>query len=408
MPHLWIINHYAEEPGGAGGTRHYSIARQLQNHGWSTTIIAASTEHLTGRQRLRDNEHHRLTNYSGISYLWVNSPRYSGNGLARVLNMLMFSVRVVSPRTTLGLQKPDVIIGSSVHPFAALSAKILAKRMKKPFIFEVRDLWPQALIDAGKIAENGIFAKMLRTLERHLCATASRVITVWPYASHYIENLGIVKGKTIYAPNGVNLDTWCDPGVYYGQEDGLTIMYFGAHGRFNDLSNAVKAMEFVQKQRPELKVKLRLIGDGPEKEKLIRLARTKKLTNVFFEPAIPKEDLPRIARGADVFLFNLLDAPMFRYGISPRKLFEYMAAARPVIFCCGTSFNPIKACGGGVSAAPGNPTDLARAIIHIATLPVEVRAEMGRHARQYVISRFSYDVIAEMLADELNSIAGEA
>jgi len=160
LKQVWILNHYAQEPGGAGGTRHFSLAKHLQTLGWQTTVLAASVELNTGRQRLVNNENTRLDSFEGVSFLWVKTPPYKGNGGGRMLNMLAYAFRVCLPSTTRELARPDVVVGSSVHPFAAVSGAWLAKRHRVPFVFEVRDLWPQTLVDLGRLKDTSLMTSL--------------------------------------------------------------------------------------------------------------------------------------------------------------------------------------------------------------------------------------------------------
>src|SRR5512138_659793 len=148
MKQVWILNHYAQEPGGPGGTRHYSLAKYLPRYGWQAQIIAASVELNTGRQRLGPREIFRLEKFGEASFLWLKTPTYKGNSARRLLNIFFYTVQTLLPYTK-KLPSPHVVIGSSVHPFAAWAGAMLAKRHGTPFIFEVRDLWPQSLVDIG-------------------------------------------------------------------------------------------------------------------------------------------------------------------------------------------------------------------------------------------------------------------
>ena len=205
---IWILNHYAQEPSGSGGTRHFHLAENLVNHGWCSIIIAASVDHSTGRQRLGKGIDKKLEKINDISFLWIKTPKYSGNGIGRILNMLVFTFRVILPSTTKNLNKPDVVMGSSVHLFTALAAALIANRFRVPFIFEVRDLWPQTLIDMGRIREGSFIVWILRWIEKWLYRQAERIIVLLPYAWKYIVPLGFSKEKIIWIPNGVNLETF--------------------------------------------------------------------------------------------------------------------------------------------------------------------------------------------------------
>lgn len=403
MKHVWILNHYANEPGGAGGTRHYNLAKNLPEHGWTASIIAASVELNSGRQRLGPRETVRLEKFGGIPFLWVRTPGYHGNGSGRLLNMLAYSVRVLWPSATKSLASPDVIIGSSVHPFAAFSGALLARRHKVPFVFEVRDLWPQTLIDLGRIKQDSFVARAMRWLERWLYRRANRIIVLLPRAADYIARYGISAEKVVWVPNGVELSEFPDPGPSTNESGKpFTLMYFGAHGQANGLDNILQAMQLVMAESGDKDIRLRMIGDGPQKQALQDLAKQLQLNNVSFEPPVRKSNIPRLAAEADAFIFNLVDAPVFRYGISSNKLYDYMAGARPIIFCCDAANNPVLDAQCGLTVPPANPIALAAAIIMLSTMELMKRNQYGRNARSNVESRHGFDVITTDLVAVLN------
>jgi len=402
MKHVWIINHYAEEPKGAGGTRHFSLAKYLPEFGWTASIIGASTEHLSGRQRLGAAENARMECFSGIPFLWLKTPAYSGNGFDRILNMLTFTLRLLNPANLSALERPDLIIGSSVHPFAAWAAMRLARRHRVPFVFEVRDLWPQALIDMGRLKENSPSAYFLRRLEKSLYQAAGRVLVLWPNAGAYIQTLGIPAEKVIWLSNGIDVAEW-PAEMPPARNEQFTLMYFGAHGGANGLDNVVRAMHFVENDPRGTGVQLRLIGDGPRKADLRALAARLGVQNIAFEDPVPKSMIPGLASQADAFIFSLIDVPMFNYGISPRKLYDFMAAQRPVIFCCRAANNPVEEAGAGITVAPGQPEELAKTIVAMAATPQSERERMGLAARRHVEKHYAYHSLAERLAQTLDA-----
>jgi glycosyltransferase involved in cell wall biosynthesis len=408
MKEVWIINHYSQEPGHAGGTRHFALARHLVPFGWHASLIAASVELNTGRQRLRAGERRRLDEIESVPFLWVRTPQYKGNGLGRMLNMLAFSWRAWWPSTTRALPRPDVIVGSSVHPFAALAAARLARRFGVPFLFEVRDLWPQTLIDLGRITESGFTARMMRWMEGLLYRQAAATIVLLPRAGEYIGRFGIPRERIVWIPNGVDLGTFdAEPPRKTG--DPFTLMYFGAHGEANGLDNVLRALALAIGAKGGARLRLRLIGDGPLKLGLQALAAKLGLgEHVSFEAPVPKSTIPGLAAQADAFVFNLVDAPVFRYGISSNKLFDFLAAARPVIFCCDASNNPVEDAGAGISVPPGRPEALAEAIRRMAALPLAERARMGAAGRRYVEIDHGFGHLAERLAQVMDQVACDA
>lgn len=408
MKHVWILNHYAVAPGGAGGTRHYSLAKNLPVFGWTASIIASSVELNTGHQRLREGENARLETMADVPFLWVRTPEYKGNGGGRMLNMLAYAVRALLPSYTRGLDKPDAIIGSSVHPFAALSGAFLARRHKVPFVFEVRDLWPQTLIDLGRLKEHSVMATAMRWMERWLYRRADRIIVLLPRAVDYIAPLGVSPDKVAWIPNGVELAGYPDPDAP-AEPAGrpFVLMYFGAHGQANGLDNVLRAMKLISDAAKGRDIQLRVIGDGPQKTALQQLARELALTNVAFEAPVPKSAIPALAAQADAFVFNLVDAPVFRYGISSNKLFDFMAGARPIVFCCDAANNPVQDAGAGPTVPPGDPGALANAILATAALPLATRIELGAAGRRYVEQNHGFRWLARNLAQVLDECLAE-
>ena len=224
MKTVWILNHYAQEPGGPGGTRHYSLAKYMPQYGWRGFVIAASVELNTGRQRLARRVATKMCNYDGVDFLWIRTPVYHGNDHGRIVNMLSYSIRVLIPKTTRSLPRPDVVVGSSVHPFAAWSGALLAKRFGVPFVFEVRDLWPQTLVDMGRLKAWGFQTKTLQILEKWLYRKADRIVVLLPLAKDYIAGLGIPEEKIVYIPNGVELAGYPKPAPAYVRKK-FTLMY---------------------------------------------------------------------------------------------------------------------------------------------------------------------------------------
>jgi len=408
MKQVWILNHYALEPGGAGGTRHFHLAKNLTAFGWEATVVAASVELNSGRQQLSAGERCRLDNHAGVPFLWIRTPKYEGNGGGRILNMLAYTVRVLLPSYTRRLSKPDVIVGSSVHPFAALAGSLLARRHRVPFVFEVRDLWPQTLIDMGRLKERSFVTWALRRLEQWLYRRAARIVVLLPRAVDYIAPLGIPATRVVWIPNGVDLSAFPIPRPPQRKDnDPFILMYFGAHGQANGMDNVLRAMKLVSERVSPGSIKLRMIGDGPLKPDLVRLSKSLELINVSFEPPVPKKDIPALAAEADAFVFNLLNLPVFRFGISSNKLFDFMAGARPIIFCCDASNNPVDDAHAGITVPPGDPESLAQAILTVFRMSAEERYRIGCAGRRYVEENHGYNYLAGRLAATLDACIAE-
>ncbi|MDV5099301.1 glycosyltransferase family 4 protein [Pseudomonas sp. LSJ-87] len=410
MKKLWILNHYAQEPGGAGGTRHFSLARYLKSYGWNSTIIAASVDHQSGKQRLADNEQSRLDVCQDVPFLWLKTSAYSGNGGGRMINMLQYAWQLVKPGTLSKLDKPDLIFASSVHLFTGLAGVFLAWRLKVPCVFEVRDLWPQTLVDMGRIRDSDFITRVLRVIEKFIYKRSKRIVVLLPEAWRYIVPLGIPKEQIVWLPNGVDLEGFAFyPLSHEKPRQRFELMYFGAHGQANGLESVLEAMHVLKLRGLGQNVVLRMIGDGPLKNQLQAQAAAMQLDNVLFEASVKKSEIPNLAREADAFIISVLDLPnLYRFGISMNKIFDYMAAGRPTIIASSAINNPIAEADGGITVSPDNPEEMADAIVKLADLNRDELSLMGVAARRYVESNHEYQKLALKLAGVLNDVANEA
>ncbi len=395
MKTAWLFNHYAQEPSGSGGTRHFSLAKHIRDQGWDIKVIAASVDHFDGRQRISDRKTFRCDDVDGVSFIWLKTPEYKGNGLLRVLNMLVYTMRAYFGSWKKAVEKPDVIIGSSVHPFAAIAAALLARKYVVPFVFEVRDLWPETLVAMGMWSKASWKTKFFRNLEKWLYNRASKIVVLLPYADEYIVSMGVSKDKVSWIPNGVELNH-SPQFLTTEHRDAFDLMYLGSHGQANGLDVLLEAMAILQNEYPDNHVKLRMIGNGVEKVRLMEQAKAYSLKNVVFEDAVNKSEVPNLAAQASAFVICVRDLPdLYRYGISMNKIYDYMAAARPIVIASNARNNPVQDAGCGISVLAENSELLAKAIYELSLLSVRELNRLGRNGRHFVEKNFDYQVLAE-------------
>lgn len=405
---IWWVNYTALPPTEAGGTRHYSLARELQARGHEVTIVASSFHYVSRAPlRLTDGEAYRLEEIQEVPFLWLNSPSYRESQLARAWSWLVFGWRVWREHGLARLADPDVIIGSSPYPFAALGAELVARRRGIPFVFEVRDLWPQTLIDLGGHSPYHPFIVLLDLVERYLYDHSDRIVNLLPEADRYMVEKGADERRIVWIPNGVDLEMVPDP-TPPDPEGAFCAMYAGAHGLANGLDVLLDAAARLQGEGWDRdRLVFRLVGDGPEKERLQSRAREEGIANVAFDDPVPKEEIYGRLAEADAFFMHLQDSPVFRWGVSPNKLFDYMASARPVVFAIGTDVNPVDRSGCGITVPPEDAGRLAAAVTRLAGLPAEERWRMGLRGRRYVERHHSLSRLVENLEATLESaVAG--
>lgn len=366
---------------------------------------------LRRRTRLRPGELYSVEQRDGAAFVWVGSAEYRRNDWRRAWNMLSFAWNLL--RTASSMRRegpPDVIIGSSPHPFAALAAAYLARKLGSRFVLEVRDLWPQALVDMGGLRESHPGVKLLRFIERLLYARAERIVVLAAGAERYLTERGVAPERIVYVPNGVHLDHFrvsSDRSPDRRQSrarfgfDCFTIVYAGAHGPANALETIVKAAQMVS----DLPVKFVLVGDGPAKDSLVELARSLAVRNVQFLDPVPKSEMADLLSAADAAVITLRNAQAFSYAVSPNKLFDYMAAGRPILCAVpGEVAQLVRTAGAGIPVEPENEAQLADAVRQLVALPQTEREQMGHRGRAYLEAHFDRRALAGRLAEALASI----
>jgi glycosyltransferase involved in cell wall biosynthesis len=343
----------------------------------------------------------------GVKLVRVRSATsYRGNGIARMLNIAEFALRV----RWLGrscfhgeLARPDIIVGSSPHLFAAWAAEWLSRRLHARFVFEVRDLWPESLVALGVFGRRHPVVVALRALERHLYRRADAIVSLLPEAWRYIaRQRRVPREKITWIPNGASLDQPAVEAASTGEPRPLTVMYLGAHGRANALDDLLTAARMTKEQR--LPIRFVLVGDGPEKANLIAGASRLGLDYVTFQDPVPKTEVARTLAGADVLVALLEDTPLYEYGISLNKLFDYMAAGKPIVLAGSVAHNYVEIAQCGFAIPPRDADALARSLADLAAMPDEARREMGARGRAYVKANHSWDLLAERLAVALDEV----
>ncbi len=414
---IWIVNHYADAPDRANGTRHFDLARRLSTSGFDVTIIASGFSHVTGREeRLRWGQLYRTEPFDGVHFVWLRTIPYRGNGWRRQVNMLSFVASLLVVQTR--LKAPDAIVGSTVHPFAALGAWLVARTRGARYIFEVRDLWPETLVDLGALRVGSPGERLLRAIEALLVRRAAVVVTLLPGMQDYLVERGLPHGHVRYIPNGVDLEafdaaaaaesqlpelTTCLSTISQMKRDGRVVFgYLGALGRVNGVSEIIQAGVLAEARAPG-KVGVVIAGDGPLRDQLTDLARDHG--SVVLVGPIPKRVVPRVLAAIDAGIVHATANPVYRYGISFNKLFEYFAASRPVVFACTSNYDPVASAGAGLSLPPDDPSTLANAMIELAGASPEARRRMGKAGRGCVSSDHNIATLATIYGEAVSGIS---
>ena len=399
---IWIFNHYAITPDLAGGTRHYDFARKLVERGHKVTIFASSFHYLLKKDLKFEKDDKKIyvkESLDGIDFIWIKTPSYKINNWKRILNMLVYSYRAYKKGKRCK-NSPDIIIGSSVHLFAVLAGFFVSKKKKAHFLMEVRDLWPQTLVDMG-ISKYHPFVLLLSLIERFSYKKAEKIIVLLPNAKEYIVKLGVTERKIEWIPNGVFIERFKNINVKKKASDKFIILYMGAMSTANNLGFILETAEILKKEE---NIEFWFVGDGTEKELLRKISKEKDLKNVIFKDPVSKSKVYNLFGEVDCLLFPLQNSPVFNYGISSNKLFDYLYSQKPVIFSGYSINNPVEEAKAGISIPPNDPKALAKAILKIKDLSEEEREKMGLNGRRYVEKYHNIEGLAKKLEKILKEV----
>lgn len=401
---VWIVNHYANTPDLPGGTRQYELAAELVAAGFEATVFSADFNLALRRgSKVPNGRLAAEESVEGVTFVWVKVVPYQQNDWRRVLNMLSFAFALLWIGA--GRARPDLIVGSSPHLFAAAAARVVAWWRSTLFYFEVRDLWPQVLIDMGGKSESALMVRTLRVLERFLYTSSRRVIVLAQGAVDYVVARGATAQRTHWLPNATDLEGFkptrsrLEVLQSFGLEpDRFYVTYAGAHGEANALGTVVEAARLLEQTSSDSRDTpiFLLIGDGPEKAAL--QARAQGLSSIKLLPAVPKAQISDVLNASDALLITLRDVPLFRYAVSPNKLFDYFAAAKPVIASVGGDVAQlVTEHGVGVGVTPESFQELADAALKMANTSADQLEAMGRSGRALAEQRFSRKAVALQL-----------
>lgn len=328
---IYFHQHFVT-PKGAGGIRSYAMSQKLIKRGHDVTVVCGSAVGgSTGLSGSFDNDGKRRGIVDGIDVVEINLP-YSNNDsfLKRILTFLryvFFSIQIIFK------EKFDVIFCTSTPLTAGIPGVVARWALGKPFVFEVRDLWPE-LPKAMQVIRNPILLWLMGLLEWVSYHSAVRLVALSPGIADGIAKRGISKSRIELIPNGCDIDIfsaehtmWRPEGVLSSD---LMAVFAGTHGIANGL-DAVLDAAAILKKRKRSDIKIVLVGDGRLKDKLVARAKIENLDNVIFHGVVSKAYLAGLLSSADIGLQILANIPAFYYGTSPNKFFDYIAAGLPVI-----------------------------------------------------------------------------
>lgn len=401
---------------GAPAARVSELSRHWVRMGHRVTVLTGFPNHPTGVvptewrsrfRRLRDSE-----STDGVlverTWLW---PLPNRKAHERIRNYVSFALSAAIRGMT--LSKPDVVIATSPQLLCALAGWWIAWSMRVPFILEVRDLWPESLAAVGAGGEGTPLHRVLGSIAGFLYLRADRIVVVTPaFRDHIIQYWRVPPEKIAVVENGVETNLFCPNQASaaevrrrLGLDHRFIVAYVGTMGMAHGLETLVDAAEELQARLPN--AIFLLIGEGAEKQKVINLAKARRLTSIQFLDQQPHELIPPFLSAADVSVVLLKRSDLFKTVI-PTKLLESMACATPVIIAVdGQSRGIVEKADSGVFVQPEDSHSLANAICELSNHPARAQ-QMGKNGRQYIVANLSREKTAQDYVAVLEELLGGA
>jgi glycosyltransferase involved in cell wall biosynthesis len=401
---VWIVNHHADPPDGFA-TRSFDIARRLVERGHPTTIFLSNFNHYLFRD-MRDFGWWpwKAELVDGVTLVWIRTPAYARNDIKRVMNMVSFAIGAII-QGTIRRERPDVVIGVSVHPLAALAGYVIARLRRARFFVEVTDLWPETLIQFGRLRRGSLAARLMLGLERFLYRRAERILMLWRDTRDYVESIGVPAEKIVWLPHGVELARYEGLTAYEGApRPPFRVVYLGSFVSGMSLDTIIDAAAEL-KSRGRRDIEFRLVGAGTQRDELIERATSLSLDNVTFPDAVPKAEIAQVLNQADAFIYGLQDLPLYQYGMSTNKVMDYLASARPIVFFGNSSYDPVAIAEAGISLPPGDAVALASAIERLVGMSPKERVAMGERGRAYLLEHHTIPALTDRLLAALGTDA---
>lgn len=400
---LYVSQYFPPEM-GAPAARASELAQHWTNAGHTVSVLTGFPNHPTGivpaewRGRLRQLTFHEKVGSVDVYRTWL-WPLPNRKAHERMRNYASFCMSAAFRGMT--LPRPDVIIATSPQLLVGLAGWWLAFVRRIPFVFEVRDLWPESLAAVGVGNENSLLHHSLSAVANFLYRHADHIVVVTPaFKDHLILHRKVPAEKISVVENGVETDLF-SPGTpaaanalrqEVGVEGKLVVCYVGTMGMAHGLETLLDAAAQLQSRSPD--VLFLLIGEGAEKQRIQALAQSRGLTNVRFFDQQPREKIPAFISASDVCLVLLKKTEVFKTVI-PTKMLEFMSCGRPVVLGVdGQARKIIEEAQAGIVIEPENSTALREAIQRLAT-DRDLRQQLGSRGREYIVRHLSRSQTAE-------------
>lgn len=394
MINILLINQYSYPPGKSNWRRHFDLFKNFSKESYNIDIICGSFVHDRKEKILNKGEKYRLINSEGIKYHVLSGISYKSK-IVRMFSMIQFFFKVLFFSKKLK-DKPDIVYASSPHPFNGLAGMYLARKYKCPFILEIRDLWPETWVAMGATTKKSVLYKVFAYIEKVLYKNADKIVTLTANKDYY-TSVGVDEKKVEIVSNGVDLAKYDsllrEESPIKFPENKFNILYTGAHGTANCLEFILEVAKLMENDE----IIFNFIGEGEKKVELIKQSEEYNLKNVRFYSPINKNFIPSTLKNGDAMILPVRDEPLYKYGISPNKMYEYFASAKPIIFSGNVANDMVKEANAGISVEAENIKKIKEAVLSLYNMSNEEREILGKNGRKYVEENYNTKVLSKKI-----------
>lgn len=401
---ILLINHYAGNPQLGMEFRPYYLGREWARTGNRVMIVGGSYSHLRKQQPTVEKE-----TVEGIEYRWIPLKPYKGNGLGRIRSMFDFVRKLwFGYKKYIGDFKPDVVIASSTYPLDIYPARKIAKHYGAKLVYEVHDLWPLSPMELGGYSKNHPFIMVMQAAEDYCYRHSDKVVSLLPNALEHMVERGMEPEKFVYIPNGYIPEEWenvpappanvADEVNKLKAQGKFVVMYAGGHAISNALEFFLRAMKAVNDDN----IAAVMIGSGQEKARLKDLADKEQITNVIFLDPVKKDEIPGVLNLADCLYIGWKKNPLYRFGICPNKLFDYMMSGKPIIHSVAAPNDWVRDGKCGISIEAESAEELTKALKEMSMKSEEQLRTMGKNGNEFCQQNFKYSDLAKKFIEAVD------
>lgn len=383
---IWIINPYAGAPNYGMEYRHYYLGYEFVKKGYDVYIITSTSSHLLfNKPNVNKKINHEIID--GINYIWLKTLNYKkSTSIMRFLSIFHYTIIVKKIK----INKPDIIIFSPTLIIPYLTLIGYKKKYNAKFIYEIKDVWPEALIEVANLSKYNPLTLLINYLDKKICKNSDYIVSLLPNIYLKLKNYGINENKIKFIPNGVTCNNIDSNNEKLINNNKFVVGYAGSLGIMNAMKYFIEAAKELSDNKDIIFV---IYGNGSEKEILENSC--KGYDNILFYDSVSLSEINEKIKEFDICYIGWENKKIYEYGISANKLFTYMLAGKPIIHSVNSFNDPVKESGCGISVEAANVEKIKEAIILTKNISIDERIKMGEKGKEYVIKNHNYVKLAE-------------